>query len=138
MRGDSCIESVSLPGLQSFFANLGMPGREYGYFQISHFDFPLNDSLVKTFSSTQMIIDVSVDYYFGPGDSDQDYMDDPGHMHTDNFSMLFDLRRVASSADIANRLKQVLSIFVPDPGDTDTANYRWQQFMNDVYFDPLS
>jgi hypothetical protein len=40
-----------------------MPGREYGYFQVTHFDFPLNDSLVKTFGNNSIAVGFKVIYY---------------------------------------------------------------------------
>lgn len=32
LKGKSCIEKISLPNLQSYYSNIGIEGREYGYF----------------------------------------------------------------------------------------------------------
>lgn len=38
-----------------------LAGREYGSFRILHFDFPLNDSLVKTFGANYIPLRIVVD-----------------------------------------------------------------------------
>jgi hypothetical protein len=50
--------------LQNYYANMQMIGREYGYFQLAHFDFPLNDSLTKVFGSDYIKVNFRVECYF--------------------------------------------------------------------------
>ena len=60
IKGNDSIEAVSVPGLTTYFANLGMAGRDYAYYQVSFLDFPMNDSLTKIFSSHYIDLSVSV------------------------------------------------------------------------------
>ena len=61
MKGKACIEPISIPALVNYFTNMQLAGREYGYFKITHFDFPLNDSLTKIMGDDFITINFSVE-----------------------------------------------------------------------------
>ena len=61
MKGKAGIEPISIPGLTNYFSNMQLAGREYGYFKITHFDFPLNDSLTRIFGSDFITLNFSVE-----------------------------------------------------------------------------
>ena len=112
--------------MQNFFMNLNIPGRDSGYFRITHFDFPLNDSLVKTFEATVLSINVTAVY---------NYVETSGNVgfNETKFVIPFELRRLASVADVAERLKQALCVKLPL--NKDDPNCQYMQFLQDLSFD---
>lgn len=60
--------------MQQYYTNVQLLNREYGYFQIAHFDFPLNDSLVKTFygDTTPIVVTITTKVAF-PAQPTQTY-----------------------------------------------------------------
>lgn len=69
IKGNSGIEPISVPGLQNFYSNLMIAGREYGYIQVAHFDFPVNDSPTKIFGTDLIYLQLVVTIQFGPPNS---------------------------------------------------------------------
>ena len=60
LRGTNPVETISLPSLQTYYNNIQIPGREYGYVQVTHFDFPVCDSLYKTIGTQDRLFDVYI------------------------------------------------------------------------------
>ena len=131
LKGSSCIEPISLPGLQNYYANLQMVGREYGYFQLSHFDFPLNDSLTKTFGGDYIEVGFRATCFFGRSMED---LEKPASWSSTQYDTIFliPVRRVHSIADIADRINNAMSML--DLQSTDNA-HRWKFFLHQVAWD---
>ena len=47
IRGNRCVETISLPMLQQYYTNILRPNKDYAYFKLTYFDFPINDSITK-------------------------------------------------------------------------------------------
>ena len=107
MKGRSCIETISIAGLQSYYTNMQLAGREYGYFKITHFDFPLNDSLTRIFEDDFITINLSVEGHISdpvlqPGET----FPEPGTYQVVVFSrdIIIPVRRTHTINDIAGAL----------------------------------
>ena len=106
-----------------------MPGRDMGYFQISHFDFPLNDSLVKTFGAEFIPIDFQVRTFTTYIGNPDDSLEDANVEYNTRYN--FEVRRTSSAADIANN---VSSLLFGDFVDRDQ-RYKWQEWFTSFYYD---
>ena len=99
IRGNECIEMVSVPGLQTYFTNLTMSGREYAYYQITYLDFPVNDSLTKHFRGDSLSLNLVVITTF-------QVLENPSQAFDSQFDINFEMpiNRIASQKDIAETL----------------------------------
>jgi hypothetical protein len=73
--------------------------REYAYFKIQHFDFPLNDSLTKVFAADYIPIRIRVATYLSTEDN---LLIDSTEQIISTDLVLFNLKRMHTSIDIAN------------------------------------
>lgn len=84
-----------------------LAGREYGYFKISHFDFPLNDSLTKIFGDDFIVINLTVEGHISDPILDPDEpFPSPGTYETVVFSrdIVIPVRRTHTINDVAENL----------------------------------
>ena len=108
-----------------------MVGREYGYFQLSHFDFPLNDSLTKTFGADYIDVGFRATCYFGRSEQD---VTNPNSWFSTQYDTIFAIpvRRVHSIGDIADHLNNAMSML--DLHGENNA-HRWKFFLHSITWD---
>ncbi len=122
-----------MPGLQSYYSNLQMIGRESAYFQLSYFDFPLNDSLTKTFGSDYIDVGFRVTCFFGRDPSD---LSQPETWLATEYNTIFTIpvRRVHSIGDLADHLNNAMSMLDLHGEDN---SHRWKFFLNSIAWDSV-
>lgn len=114
-------------------------GKDYVNFKLAYFDFPINDSLVKTIG-TSAVINIYMDTYTG-GDvykSWEDSQEDLKKVYTYNgTNITIDLTTIKSAADLAAQIKLFFLSRAPVEDDyiTDTPTFPFFNWFADFIYD---
>jgi hypothetical protein len=123
IKGNDGIEVVSVPGLTQYFTNLSMTGRDCAYYQITYLDFPINDSLIKTFRSKSLKLTFNTLLYFKKDATPIDVADQTPY----GLDIELDLTEIQSPADLVDQLNNA----VYNTGNVDTEyafNMMWKAY----------
>jgi hypothetical protein len=111
ITGKTCVEPVSLPNVQQYYSNITRLNKDYAFFKLVYFDFPLNDSIEKIIGEEEQV-NVKFDVWYTPTVRPKEWQYWEEDMRkTKSYTVgqkTIYLKGVKNSNDMAYRIKDLL------------------------------